>query len=155
MSHVPRALLAYANDSPSGDRLGDVSSPEASVSCVNAVQLPASAPPRRPSHHPVASSSRPARIAAPARRRFRGGGAGRTAPGADGRLPLHQPSANFAVLDHRSAGSLASALSTAASTAAGTVSRTVLGGWGRSVSTLATTAWVVAPVNGGSPVSIS
>src|SRR5262245_15355119 len=35
MSHPPRALLAYANDCPSGDRLGLVSNPDASVSCVN------------------------------------------------------------------------------------------------------------------------
>jgi hypothetical protein len=81
--------------------------------------------------------------------------ADRTAPVRMAGSPCTSPSANRAVLDHRSAGSLASALSTAASTAAGTVSRTVLGGAGRSVSTLATTAWVVAPVNGGSPVSIS
>src|SRR5688500_7855956 len=43
----------------------------------------------------------------------------------------------------------------ACSTPAGTISRTVCSAVGRSVSTFATIAWTVDPVNGGSPASIS
>jgi hypothetical protein len=50
---------------------------------------------------------------------------------------------------------LASAVSTASSTPSGTVSRNFDGGTGFSVITLATIAWALGPVNGGSPTSIS
>ncbi len=63
--------------------------------------------------------------------------------------------ANSAALAKRSAGSLARAVRTASSTSSGTVSRMAEGGLGRSVITLATMACAVAPVKGGSPVSIS
>src|SRR5258706_16212138 len=53
MSQLPRALLEYANDSPSGERLGPVSTPEASVSWVNADHGASGVPDRRPSHHPA------------------------------------------------------------------------------------------------------
>ncbi len=63
--------------------------------------------------------------------------------------------AKSAAVAKRSAGSLASAVSTACSTWTGTVSRNVRSGVGRSLSTLATIACTLDPVNGGSPVSIS
>ena len=62
---------------------------------------------------------------------------------------------NAAAVGQRSAGSLASAVRTASSTDSGTVSRNFDGGAGFSVSTLATIAWAVLPVKGGSPTSIS
>src|SRR5438093_241612 len=55
----------------------------------------------------------------------------------------------------RSAGTLARPLAMACSTCGGTCGRTVRGGRGRSVSTRATIAWTLGPVNGGSPTSIS
>jgi len=64
-------------------------------------------------------------------------------------------SANSAAVTNRSAGSFSSAVSTAASTCRGMVCRWGMSGRGLSVSTRATTAWAVAPVKGGSPVSIS
>ncbi|CAN5836237.1 hypothetical protein BH24GEM1_BH24GEM1_30070 [soil metagenome] len=64
-------------------------------------------------------------------------------------------SANSAAVAKRSAGSFSSAVSTAASTCRGMVWRWVPSGRGLSVSTRATTACAVWPVNGGSPVSIS
>ena len=63
--------------------------------------------------------------------------------------------ANSAALGGRSAGSFCSAACTAAATCGGTVSLISCSGRGRSVITLATTAWAVGPVNGGSPASIS
>ena len=70
------------------------------------------------------------------------------------RAPL-SASANACAVGKRSAGSFASAASTARSTCTGTVSRTLRGDTGRSVSTRATIACTLEPVNGGSPVSIS
>ena len=64
-------------------------------------------------------------------------------------------SANSEAVTNRSAGSFSSAVSTAASTCRGMVCRWGMSGRGLSVSTRATTAWAVAPVKGGSPVSIS
>ena len=64
-------------------------------------------------------------------------------------------SANSAAELNRSAGSFSSAVSTAASTCRGIVWRCGTIGRGDSVTTLATTACAVDPVNGGSPVSIS
>jgi len=64
-------------------------------------------------------------------------------------------SANAFALAKRSAGSFASARSTAFSTPGVTVSRTARSDGGFSDSTRATMACTVAPVNGGSPVSIS
>ena len=62
---------------------------------------------------------------------------------------------NSAAVAKRSAGSFSSAIRTANSTVSGTRSRTRRGGAGFSVSTLATMAWAVLPMKGGSPVSIS
>src|ERR1051325_2224474 len=83
MSQLPRASLEYANDSPSGERLGPVSTPEASVSWVNAVQGASGAPERRPSHHARAAVTRMARSVAaiPAARGRLGGAAARTRAG--------------------------------------------------------------------------
>ena len=64
-------------------------------------------------------------------------------------------SLNSRAVAKRSAGSFSSAVSTAASTCGGTVRRCVVSGLGASVIIRATIAWAVAPVNGGSPVSIS
>ena len=64
-------------------------------------------------------------------------------------------SANSAAVANRSAGSFSSAVITAASTWRGIVWRCGSIGRGVSVTTRATTAWAVLPVNGGSPVSIS
>jgi len=64
-------------------------------------------------------------------------------------------SANSFVVAQRSAGNFDRAFSTAASTLGVTVSRTALGAIGFSVSTFATIDCTVAPLNGGSPVSIS
>ena len=64
-------------------------------------------------------------------------------------------SANSAAVANRSAGSFSSAVITAASTWRGIVCRCTASGRGVSVSTRATTACAVCPVNGGSPVSIS
>ena len=55
----------------------------------------------------------------------------------------------------RSAGSFCSAVRTASSTAGGTVGRLGRSGGGCSVSTFATIACELGPVNGGSPASIS
>ena len=63
--------------------------------------------------------------------------------------------ANSLGLPKRSAGSLASAVSTAASTCGGIVLRISVGRSGSALITFATIACTVAPVNGGSPVSIS
>jgi hypothetical protein len=68
---------------------------------------------------------------------------------------LPSASANCAAVANRSAGSFASARRMHASTWGGMVSRTMRGGAGRSLITLATIACTVAPVNGGAPVSIS
>jgi hypothetical protein len=76
-------------------------------------------------------------------------------PGDDVKRASPSASANAFAPSNRSAGSFASAVITAASTCAGTVSRVVRIGVGLSVSTLATIACTVLPVNGGSPVSIS
>ena len=64
-------------------------------------------------------------------------------------------SANCAAVANRSAGSFSSAVNTAASTCGGMVCRWGSIGRGLSVTTRATTAWAVEPVNGGSPVSSS
>jgi len=64
-------------------------------------------------------------------------------------------SANSAAVANRSAGSFSSAVSTAASMLRGIVWRWVMSERGLSVTTRATTAWAVEPVNGGSPESIS
>ena len=64
-------------------------------------------------------------------------------------------SANSAAVANRSAGSFSSAVSTAASTCAGMVWRWAWSGRGDSVTTRATIACAVEPVNGGSPVSAS
>jgi hypothetical protein len=64
-------------------------------------------------------------------------------------------SANCAAVAKRSAGSFSSAVSTAASTCGGIVWRWGSSGRGLSVTTRATTACAVLPVNGGSPESIS
>ena len=55
----------------------------------------------------------------------------------------------------RSAGSFWSAVWIAASAAGGTLGRLARSGGGCSVRTLATMAWELGPVNGGSPASIS
>jgi hypothetical protein len=62
---------------------------------------------------------------------------------------------NSAAVANRSAGSFSSAMKTAASTDSGTLLRRGPIGAGSSVSTLATMAWAVGPVKGGSPMSIS
>src|ERR1041385_4775724 len=157
MSQLPRALLEYANDWPSGERLGPVSTPEASVSWVNADHGASGDPDRRPSHHPATPvSSTTATVAAILAALPRPGGAGaRTAAGAGAPSVRVSASANFSAVAKRSAGSLASALRTACSTPGGTVSRSARGAVGRSVRTLATMVWTVGPVNGGSPTSIS
>ena len=64
-------------------------------------------------------------------------------------------SANSAAEPNRSAGSFSSAVITAASTCGGMVWRWGRMGRGDSVSTRATMACAVEPLNGGSPVSIS
>ena len=63
--------------------------------------------------------------------------------------------ANSAAVANRSAGSFSSARNTAASMCAGMVCRRGIIGRGDSVTTWATIACAVEPVNGGSPVSIS
>ena len=63
--------------------------------------------------------------------------------------------ANSAAVAKRSAGSFSSEVSTAASTCGGIVCRCASIGLGVSVTTRATMACAVEPVNGGSPVSIS
>ena len=63
--------------------------------------------------------------------------------------------ANSAAVPNRSAGSFSSAVSTAVSTCGGMVWRCGRSGRGLSVTTRATIACAVEPVNGGSPVSIS
>ena len=63
--------------------------------------------------------------------------------------------ANCPAVANRSAGTGASACRMASSTAGGTVGRTARTLGGGSVSRLATMAWAVGPVNGGSPASIS
>src|SRR5512135_2045150 len=60
--------------------------------------------------------------------------------------------ANSAALPNRSAGTFSRAWSTAALTLGGTARRSSIGGRGGSASSLETTAWLVGPVNGGSPV---
>jgi len=62
---------------------------------------------------------------------------------------------NSAAVANRSAGSFSSAVNTAPSTSGGTVCRCEVSERGFSVTTRATIAWALAPVNGGSPVSIS
>jgi hypothetical protein len=69
--------------------------------------------------------------------------------------PPASAAANSAAVANRSAGSFSSAVSTASSTAGGIVSRRRVGAAGFSVMTLATIAWAVEPMNGGSPTSIS
>ena len=64
-------------------------------------------------------------------------------------------SANWAALTNRSAGSFSSAMRTAASTCDGMVWRCSVSERGSSVITRAMIACAVAPVNGGSAVSIS
>src|SRR3982750_3132071 len=160
MSKLPRASLAYAKYSPSGDRLGLVSTPAASVSCVND-HHPGSADLFAASRHVVAAVTSTAAASTPSAITLV-----RLARVATSAVvpPVLTPgstsvrvsaSANFSAVANRSAGSLASAVSTARSTARGTVSRTAVGAVGRSVSTLATIACTVDPLNGGSPVSIS
>ena len=74
----------------------------------------------------------------------------------DGWYPvLVNASANAFALSKRSAGSLANAVNTAVSTCGGTVSRSVCNDVGFSLSTLATIACTLPPVNGASPASIS
>jgi hypothetical protein len=63
--------------------------------------------------------------------------------------------AKAAALAKRSAGSFSNAVSTASSTVVGTRGRARRMAVGCSVRILATMAWAVLPVNGGSPVSIS
>ncbi len=63
--------------------------------------------------------------------------------------------ANSAAVAKRSAGSFWSAVSTASSTSAGMLRRWAARPAGSAVITLATIAWAVGPVNGGSPTSIS
>ena len=73
-------------------------------------------------------------------------------------LPSERPfsaAANSAGVAKRSAGSFSNAVSTAASTCGETLLRWAVSGAGSAVITLATIAWAVLPVNGGSPVSIS
>ena len=65
-------------------------------------------------------------------------------------LPL-SAAANSTAVAKRSAGSLESAVSTASSTAGGTLRRWAERPAGSAVITLATMAWAVGPVNGGSP----
>ena len=62
---------------------------------------------------------------------------------------------NAAAEAYRSAGSFSMAVWTAAATWSGTAFRMVLIGSGSLFRTLATIAWTVGPVKGGSPVSIS
>ncbi len=62
---------------------------------------------------------------------------------------------NSAAVLNRSAGSFCSEVSTAASTCGGIVPRCGIIDRGFSVTTRATMACAVEPVNGGSPVSIS
>ncbi len=64
-------------------------------------------------------------------------------------------SANARALANRSAGSLAIDLATAAATLCGTVFRRSVTGRASSATIFITIAWAVAPVCGGSPVSIS
>ena len=70
-------------------------------------------------------------------------------------VPPHVAATIQRALANRSAGSLASAVRTASSTFGGTVFRSWPRGRGSSAITLATMAWAVGPVNGGSPASIS
>src|SRR5688572_22549336 len=164
MSQLPRARLAYANDCPSGERLGPVSTPDASVSCVKFVHTGSGEADWRPSHQAAATAAStttvPAATVIP-RARPEGTTAGLratlgVASAATGTTSLRpSASANFSAVANRSAGSLASAVRTAASTPGGTVSRSALGAVGRSVSTLATIVCTVGPVNGGLPTSIS
>jgi hypothetical protein len=80
---------------------------------------------------------------------------GRTGCAPSGLGPPARAAANSAAVPNRSAGSFCSATITAASIAGGTVFRCRARGLGSSASTRATIAWAVAPVKGGSPVSIS
>ena len=93
-----------------------------------------------------------------ARREPAGGRA--AAIGTVGADPLRDPAPVSASLNsraepQRSAGSFCSAVMIAASAAGGTVGRLGRSGGGCSVSTLATIAWELGPVKGGSPASIS
>ena len=72
-----------------------------------------------------------------------------TAPGST------SAAANSLAFAQRSAGSLASAFSTAPSTFGGIVLRVSVSACGSALNTFATIACTVAPVKGGSPVSIS
>ncbi len=74
---------------------------------------------------------------------------------ADAYFGLASASANSAAVPNRSAGSFSKDVSTAASMCDGMVWRWGSSGRGVSVTTRATMAWAVEPVNGGSPVSIS
>ena len=69
--------------------------------------------------------------------------------------PPVRAAANSAAFAKRSAGSFWSAMATASSTAAGTLFRCDVMLAGSVVITLATIAWAVGPVKGGSPTSIS
>ncbi len=71
------------------------------------------------------------------------------------RVPAESAAAKAPQLANRSAGGLASARCTAASTPAGTAGRTARMLRGVSVITRAMMVWVLAPVCGGSPTSIS
>src|SRR5665213_4588060 len=112
MSQVPRTLLAYANDSPSGERLGLVSTPDASVSCVNSDHGASGAADRRPSHHAAPATTMVAPTAAAAMARRFAPDARCGAAIARGPLPLSRmapisgaisASANLLVVCHRSA----------------------------------------------------
>ncbi len=70
-------------------------------------------------------------------------------------LPSSNARANSAALPKRSAGSFWRAVAIASSRLTGVVFRSFPIGVGSSVITLATIAWAVGPVNGGSPASIS
>ena len=164
MSQLPRARLEYANDCPSGERLGLFSTPAASVSCVKLVHAGSAEADRRPSHHAAATA--PSAMMVPAATNTPRARAGRAAVvpaatlgarggGAAGTSRLASASANRSALAKRSAGSFARAVRIAASAAGGIVSRSARGVMGRSVSTLATIVWTVGPVNGGSPTNIS
>src|SRR5262245_5079741 len=67
MSQLPRALLEYANEPPSGARLGPVSTPDASVSCVNVDHGASAVDGRRPSHQLVAAIAAAAAVNTTAR----------------------------------------------------------------------------------------
>jgi hypothetical protein len=76
-------------------------------------------------------------------------------PGVGASAAAVKARAKSAAVANRSAGNFARLRLTAASTAGGTVSRSVVSGVARSLKSRATMAWTVAPVNGGSPDSIS